>query len=93
MDGEKQNTRSWFNMFYFQAYRSMHRDGLAGLAATGNPVATKSTRRLRRFAKSEQWPISYLSASDPSDQDDDFNPFPPFLGSGPQAMRATQTPR
>jgi HAD superfamily hydrolase (TIGR01490 family) len=60
------------------------------LAATGNPVATNPTRRLRRFAKSRQWPIINLNGSD---QDDDANPFPPFLGSSPQAMEATQKPR
>ena len=60
------------------------------LTATGNPVATNPTRQLRRFAKNKQWPIINLSSSD---QDDESNPFPPFLGSGPQAMEATQAPR
>ena len=54
------------------------------LSATGNPVATNPTRRLRRFAKGHHWPILDLSGKD---QSGPSNNFPPFLESGLGATR------
>ena len=57
------------------------------LTATGNPVATNPTHRLRRFARNRQWPILNLNSLG---QNGDSNQFPPFLGSD---VGAAQTPR
>jgi HAD superfamily hydrolase (TIGR01490 family) len=53
------------------------------LSATGNPVATNPTRRLRRFARSRQWPILDL---DGWHENGDSDQFPPFLTSSIQTL-------